>query len=133
MSNLSANTQRVYEAGDTNNVPVKGSTEIWMGSAVGLAAGYARMLASTDTFAGFADEHQNNTSATNGAKTINVRTRGLIQLTISGIAVTDVGSDVYASDGNTFTLTVGSNVFIGKVHRFVTTDTCIVSFDVTNP
>lgn len=132
MSNLSANTQRVYEVGDSNNVPIKASTEIWMGSAVGMTSGYARMLAAGDVFVGFADEHQNNTSATDGAKTINVRTRGLIQLTISSIAVTDIGSDVYASDGNTFTLTAGGNSFIGKVHRYVTTNTCIVAFDVTN-
>jgi hypothetical protein len=133
MSNLSANSPRIYEIGDTNNLPIKGSTEIWLGSAVGMTAGYARMLSAGDVFGGFADEHQNNTSATDGAKTINVRLRGFVQLSVANVAVTDIGADVYASDGNTFTLTVGSNTFIGKVHRFVSSGVAIVAFDVTNP
>jgi hypothetical protein len=70
-----------------------------------LTAGYARQLTAGDTFVGFAEQHVNNSVATDGAATIPVRRRGLIQLTITSVAVTDVGSDVYASDGATFTLT----------------------------
>lgn len=132
MSNLSANAVRVYEIGDTNNLPVKASTEIWKGSAVGLTAGYARMLTAGDVFGGFANEHVNNTVATDGAATINVRQSGRIQLSVTSVAVTDIGADVYASDGNTFTLTAGANTLIGKVHRFVSSGVAIVAFDVTN-
>lgn len=132
MSNLSANAVRVYEIGDTNNLPVKASTEIWKGSAVGLTAGYARMLTAGDVFGGFADEHVKNTVATDGAATINVRQSGRIQLSVTNVAVTDIGADVYASDGNTFVLTAGANTLIGKVHRFVSSGVAIVAFDVTN-
>jgi len=132
MSNLSANAVRVYEIGDTNNLPVKASTEIWKGSAVGLTAGYARMLSAGDVFGGFADEHVNNTIATDGAATINVRQSGRIQLSVANVAVTDIGADVFASDGNTFTLVAGSNTLIGKVHRYVSSGVAVVAFDVTN-
>lgn len=128
MSQLSANSPRVYEQGETNSLPIKASTEIWLGSAVGLTAGYARQLTAGDTFVGFAEQHVNNSVATDGAATIPVRRRGLVQLTITSVAVTDVGSDVYASDGATFTLTPGSNSLIGKVYRYVAANTAIVDF-----
>lgn len=133
MSNLSANAVRVFEVGETNNLPIKASTEIWKGSAVGLTAGYARMLSAGDVFGGFADEHQNNSVATDGAKTINVRTTGLIQLSVTSVAVTDIGKAVYASDGNTFVLTQSTNTRIGTVHRFVSSGVCIVKFSALKP
>ncbi len=133
MGNLSANAPRVYEHGDTNSLPIKASTEIWLGSAVGLTSGYARQLTAGDTFVGFADAHVNNTVASDGAATIPVRRRGLIQLTITSVAVTDVGSDVYASDGATFTLTASTNTLIGKVHRYVAANTAIVAFEALAP
>jgi hypothetical protein len=39
MSQLTANTPLTYEVGDLNAVPVKGSSEIFLGSAVGITAG----------------------------------------------------------------------------------------------
>lgn len=130
MSNLTANAQRIYEGPIYgNSLPVKASTEIFLSAAVGLTAGYARHLASGDTFAGFADQHINNTVATDGLLRVPTVYRGNVQLTVTGVAVTDVGSDVYASDGNTFTLTAGANVIIGKIIRWVATDTCVVAFN----
>jgi len=137
MSQLSANKPRVYGflsgPGAINNLPIKASTEIWLGSVVGMTAGYARQLVSGDVFGGFADQHINNDIATDGAKTVPVKQSGLIELTITGVAVTDIDAPVYASDGDTFTLTAGANTYIGKVHRYVSSNTAIVSYAVSYP
>jgi len=129
MSNLSANSFLVFENGDTNSLPIKASTEIWAGSCVGLTSGYARMLTAGDVFGGFAEAHVNNTVATDGANTIPVRQRGLVQLSVTSVAVTDIGKPVYASDGNTYTLTQSTNTRVGTVYRFISSGVCIVKFD----
>lgn len=126
---LSEDTPRTYELGTINEVPVKASTSIYEGAAVGMTSGYARGLVAGDQFVGFAQRKaDNSTTATDGAINCKVISRGLIKLTISGIAVTDIGKAVYASADGTFTLTEGSNSPIGTVYRYVTTNTCIVSF-----
>lgn len=126
---LSADTPRVYELGNINAVPVKASTSIYEGAAVGMTSGYARGLVAGDAFVGFAERKADNSAvATDGAIYCRVISKGLIQLTISSVAVTDIGSPVYASADGTFTLTKGPNSYIGVVYRYVTTDTAIVAF-----
>jgi hypothetical protein len=126
---LSADTPRTYEQGAINSVPVKASVKIYEGSAVGMTSGYARALVAGDDFAGFAERQADNSAtATDGYIRCRVITRGLIRVTLASVAVTDIGKPVYMSDDGTFTLTLGSNSFIGAVYRYVTTDTCIVSF-----
>jgi hypothetical protein len=126
---LSADTPRIYELGDINEVPVKASTSIYEGAAVGMTSGYARGLVAGDQFVGFAQRKADNSAtATDGYINCKVISKGLIKLTISGIAVTDIGKAVYASADGTFTLTEGSNSPIGTVYRYVTTDTCVVAF-----
>lgn len=128
---LSANTPRAYELGDSNSLPVKASSVIYVGSAVGLTAGYARALVAGDTFGGFSQESVTGTSSDGGAR-VGVKSRGLIQLSVTSVAVTDIGADVYASDDGTFTLTSTSNTLVGKVHRFVSSGVAIVSFNASN-
>ena len=127
---LSADTPRAFELGNHNTLPVKGSTKIYEGAAVGDdAAGYMRGLVAGDPFRGFALRQADNSgSATNGAINVTVVTEGKAAVTITGIAITDVGKPVYASDDGTFTLTTGTNTKIGWVHRFVGTNKCIVAF-----
>lgn len=126
---LAADTPRVYELGDINSVPVKASTTIYEGAAVGLTSGYARGLVAGDDFVGFAERQADNSAvATDGAINCRVISKGLAELTITGVAVTDVGQPVYASADGTFTLTQGSNSYIGNVYRYVTTNTAIVAF-----
>lgn len=129
MANLTANTPLVYERGNTNSLPIKASTEIFLGSAVGLTSGYARQLTAGDLFGGFADAHVNNSVATDGANTVPVIQSGLVALAITSAAVTDIGKPVYASDGATFTLTATSNTRIGTIVRWVSTGNVIVKFD----
>ncbi|MDZ7804297.1 hypothetical protein [Thiohalophilus sp.] len=101
---------------------------IYEGAAVGdNGNGYARPLQAGDPFRGFAEQRADNASGSAGD--INVRTReiGKVELSISGLAITDVGKDVYASDDNTFILTQGSNTRIGYVHRWVASGVGVVA------
>lgn len=120
MATASAPVQRTYEIGDLNSHPIKASTKIYQGSAVGQAAASAvvRPLVATDKFLGFATDTFDNSAGADAAKTVTVKHEGLIRLTVAGLATTTpIGTSVYASDDNTFTLTSAGNSLIGKVHR----------------
>jgi hypothetical protein len=94
-----------------------------------LTSGYARGLVAGDDFVGFAERQADNSAvATDGNINCRVISKGIAKLTITGVAVTDVGLPVYASADGTFTLTQGSNSYIGNVYRYVTTDTAMVAF-----
>jgi hypothetical protein len=112
------------------NRPVLASTKIYEGAMVGLSAGYGRGLVAGDLFQGHADEQADNSAvATNGA--IDVRCRDGeydLEVTLSGVAVTDVGRPVYASDDATLSLNAPGYSFVGIVKRYVTTNTAVVTF-----
>jgi hypothetical protein len=55
--------------------------------------------------------------------------RGKVRLSVTSLAITDVGKPVYASDDNTFVLTQSTNTQIGRVHRYVSAGIGIVEFD----
>lgn len=126
---LSADTSYPEELGEYDELPVKASAVIYRGSAVGLTAGYARALNAGDVFVGHAFAAVTGTAADGGAKVKVRRGRYRLQVTITSIAVTDVGKTVYMSDDATYTLTATSNSPVGKVLRYVTTNTCIVEFN----
>jgi len=129
MAQLTSNTQLLVELpglGDLNDLPIKASTEIFQGSAVGVTSGYARQLVAGDLFGGFAEQHVNNSVATDGAAIVPVRQGGRVVLSITSAAVTDIGKPVYASDGNTFTFTATSNTRIGTVVRWVSAGVVVV-------
>lgn len=126
---LSADTERIFELGDVNEVPVKGSTKIYEGAAVGMTSGYARGLTAGDDFVGFAlRQADNSADSTDGAINCKVMSKGLAKVTLASVGVTDIGSPVYASDDGTFTLTQSTNSYVGVVYRYVTTNTCIIAF-----
>lgn len=130
---LSADTPRGYEQGDINSLPVKASSKIYEGSAVGLSSGYARALVAGDEFQGFAIElADNSATATDGYIRVKVRDKGKMQITLTSVAVTHVGDSVYMSDDGTFTLDSSGNSLVGKVHRYVTTNTCVIEFKSYN-
>lgn len=129
MPQLSANLARSFELGDFTDLPVKAASVIYEGSAVGLTAGYARQLNAGDLFVGFAHIGVPTAPVADGDLLVRVRRMGLIVLTITSVAVTDIGKPVYASDGDTFTLTSGSNSHIGRVVRVIAANTALVAFD----
>ncbi len=130
MATLAANSPRAYEVGDINEIPVIASDIIYEGAAVGdNASGYARPLAAADPFLGFAEEKVDNSAGAAGALSVRVKERGKIAASVTGVTgVGDVGTAVYMSDDDTFTLTSTSNSLVGKVARHVSGTNCIVHF-----
>lgn len=134
MTTLAANKPRAYEGGNRNEIPVIASDIIYEGAAVGIVAGsgHARPLAAGDRFAGFAEAKADNSAG--AAAAINVRTieSGKIQLSVTGAVITDLGQPVYATDDDTFVFSPVAGVFVGFVHRFVSSGVAIVAFDAPN-
>ena len=130
MTTLAADTPRTYEVGDIGEIPVIASDIIYEGSAVGdNASGYARPLVAADPFLGFAEQNVDNSAGAAGAKTVRVKERGKIVVPVTGVTgVGDIGTAVYMSDDNTFTLTSTSNSLVGKVVRHVSGTTVVVAF-----
>ncbi len=129
MTTLTSDQPRDYYQGDFHDFPVIAADIIYQGAAVGdNGAGYARPLVAGDPFRGFADYRVDNSTGLAGDKVVRTRTHGNIQLAISGLAITDVGKSVYASDDNTFTLTATANSKIGTVSSWISTGLGIIDF-----
>lgn len=131
MAQLTDNTNRTFEEGIINELPVKAAVVIYRGSAIGVdsGTGTVRQLVAGDEFRGFALAKADNTSGSNGTINCQVQEAGLIELSVTGVtAITDINKPVYASDGNTFTLTASTNTKVGKVHRWVSGTKVIVRF-----
>lgn len=121
---------------DTGNVlyyPVKASTTIYQHTFVGDdGSGYARGLVAGDPFRGLAKVQADNSAGAAAAINVEVYDRIKVQLAISGLAITDVGKDVYASDDQTATLTSTSNSYIGKVIKYLSSGVGIVELQTVN-
>ena len=134
MATLAANKARAYELGDIDEFPVIASDIIFEGSAVGLvdATGHAKPLTSSDKFVGFADAKADNSSGSAADIRVRVRTKGRVEIPVSGATITDVGQPVYATDDNAFQFIATSAVFVGYIWRFVSAGVVIVEFDGDN-
>jgi hypothetical protein len=131
----SADLARTYEIGVINTLPVYGTTTLYRGVAAGEVSGYIRALVAGDPFRGFVDAYVTNVvnaltgdTGASGAKSVNLITDGLLRITLTGVAITDVGKPVYMSDDETFTLTQGTNSLVGYVYRYVAANTCVITF-----
>jgi hypothetical protein len=125
---LSANTRRQYDSSDFSECGVLASATIYEGSAVGSSGGYARALTAGDQFLGFALQSAVGTGSS-GVTKVPLQHRGRVYLAVGSAAVTDIGKPVYASDDGTFTMTSGSNSYVGVLHRYVASGYAIVEFD----
>ncbi len=131
MTTLSADKSRDFVLGEHNHLPVIAADIIYEGAAVGVTgSGYARPLVSGDPFRGFALQKVDNDAGAAGDKNVWVRQKGRAVLAISGLALTDVGRPVFASDDDTFTLT-GLGTYIGHVVRWIASGSGEVEFDAT--
>lgn len=131
MTTLAADVPRAYQLGDMEDYPVIAADIIYEGAAVGEnGSGYARPLVAADPFLGFATHNVDNSTGAAGDKLVQVKRHGLVQLAISGLAITaNDRPAVYASDDNTFTLTSASNSKIGWVSRWISSGVAIVEFE----
>lgn len=131
MTTLAADKPRAIEGGNRNEYPIIASDIIYAGAAVGVVdgTGHAKPLVAGNRFVGFAEAIADNSNG--AAADINVRVveSGKAQLSVSGAVITDVGQPVYATDDDTFSLSPVGGVFVGFVHRFVSSGIVIVSFN----
>lgn len=139
MANLAKDTVRVYEGGGDpafNDFPVAATTQIFQGSAVGMAsgAGQAKVLAQSDAaFCGFAERGADNSTGASGDVEVHVRSKGIVKLPVTGVTLNTLpGAAVYASDGNTFDLTATGDVGIGRIHRVVEAGVAMVAFEASS-
>jgi hypothetical protein len=138
MATLTQDNPRVFESTHDdflNELPVIASDIIYAGAAVGELndTGTYQPLgtgSTVDRFAGFATEKADNSAGAAGAKVIKVRQQGRVKLSVTGVtAITDVGSIVWATDDNTFTLTYAAGaVSIGHIARWISGTNCVVDF-----
>ena len=129
---LTQDTPGAYELGDFNDLPVKASTTIYEGAAVGETAGYMRGLVAGDVFVGFASGKADNSAvATDGAINVRVWNKGRKLITLTGVAVTDIGAKVYADADDSFTLASSGASVVGHVIRYVAANTCVIEFYMT--
>lgn len=140
MAQPTANIHRKYEERADrfiNDIPVDASATIYEGAALGenASAGTARQLVDNDTFLGFAARKVDNSSGAAGDKDVLVYQKGVALLTLAAVAGdADLGAAVYATEGNTFSLTdSGTDTQIGKVVRIVSAsaNTAMVYFEAT--
>lgn len=131
MTTLAANVQRAYELGSRNEFPVIASDIIYEGAAVGLvdASGHAQPLAAGNRFVGFAEAKADNSAGAAAAINVRVIESGKVQLAVTGALITDVGQPVYATDDAVFAFSPVGGVFIGFVHRFVSSGVAIIEFN----
>lgn len=139
MTQLATNAGKSAKYGDLHDHPVLTAVKIYEGSAVGLQAssGYARQLVATtdlDRFLGFAQAEADNSAGADGAIKVRTLARGRVPLVVTGVdGVNDLGKPVFASDGNTFTLTQADDtVFIGYVVEHISSTSCWVEFDANH-
>lgn len=134
MATLTKDTYRTLVIGEVNEIPVIASDIIYEGAAVGIvkASGHARPLAAGDKFAGFAEQKADNSAGAAAAINVRVATKGVVNLSVSGAVITDVGQPIYATDDNVFVFLPTGGVYIGNVLRFVSSGVVEVEFDAAN-
>lgn len=134
MTTRTSDLARAFELGQRNEIPMIAADIIYEGSAVGVvdASGHAQPLAAGDQFAGFCETKADNSAGAAAAKNVRVVESGKIELSVSGAVITDKGQPVYATDDDTFVFNPVGAVFIGFVHRFVSSGKVIVAFDALN-
>lgn len=132
---LTADINRDFYTADIESYPVRASSIIYKGSAVGEdGAGNARALVAGDKFLGFAEEAADNSAGAAGAIRVTVRRRGAVSLSVAAAALADNdGVAVYASDDGTFTKTATGNSFIGYVRRYEASGVAVVQYNAIAP
>lgn len=136
MATLAADKPRVFDAGFDEHqaeVPMIAADILYAGAAAGELndSGTVQPLgtgSTVDKFAGFVTAKADNSAGAASAITAKLRTRGRVTLSVTGVtSAADLGKTVYASDDDTFTLTIGT-MSIGNIVRWITGTTCVVEF-----
>jgi hypothetical protein len=155
VSQLTADKSRRYKIDpvDFDERPVDAGAVLYMGSAAGTnpATGLCRQLVAGDAFAGMVDGQADNrpwpasrTAAAVGVTMVGGAAAAIdVDLRVEGVLVLDAAdlagfagpvnvlAAVYASDGDTFTLTAAGNSKVGAIRNVLTVDGGKVAVEVT--
>lgn len=128
---LSANREvDHYIDQEIRTLQVAASQHVYKGALIGLTTGgYARPLSAGDAFAGIAYEEIDNTSGSDGDKSVRLYTLGDFGLSLTGAAITDVGRPVFASADDTLTFVSASNSYVGLVQDVIAGNQIILRID----
>ena len=124
----SQNVPVSQETGDRNAIPVATTKRLFQGAmAFADVSGYATPTPGP-IFLGHVTAEADNRTGQNADKSVSLHCgRYRLQVAVPSVALTDVGSPVYATDDNTYAL---SGVYaVGKVVRKVGTNLAVVEFD----
>ncbi|MBM4293374.1 MAG: hypothetical protein FJ126_00500 [Deltaproteobacteria bacterium] len=124
MAALSRDRATAYREGVEVEFPVAASTKIYAGSLVCVnAGGWAAPAADTlgYTFVGVAQEQADNSSGSNGAKTVRLRRIGVFDFDAISLTQAMVGQPMYAVDDHTFDDAAGAtnDVKVGVLVKYV--------------
>lgn len=110
-----------FQSRERRSYPVAASTVIYSGTLcfIDAATGYITTTATSNQFVGIACNTADNSSGSAGDIEVEVHFTGSYELTGSGLAQSDVGDLVYASDNYTLTTTAGTNSLVGRITKFV--------------
>ena len=135
MTTLAVDSPLTVVTGDFNSIGSVAADIVFEGAMVGEnASGYGRPLVAGDLFVGHSLVQVDNSDGAAGEKEIRLRTgryRGVA--TITGVLITDVGKEVYASDDDTLTLSSPGNSRVGIIIRYDSSNTAIVEFQTNEP
>lgn len=112
-------------------VPVAASTTIYLGSIVNVNSSGFAVAGANDTShecVGVAKEFVDNSSGSNGDKTVLVEFGQVERFASSGIAQADVGKSAYVLDSGTVAddAAASKNVHIGTIVRYISSSACEV-------
>ena len=120
-----------YVDQELRSFQVAASKHIYKGAFVGLdSSGYAQPLEAGDVFVGIAYEEIDNSSGSNGDKSVRCYTIGDVGHALSGAALTNIGDPVYASADDTLTFTSTSNTYVGLCVDLPSSGNIILRLDV---
>lgn len=126
---MTADIQLPLEIGEFNDIPLVSGAKVYEGSAVGLADGYGKALVYGSTFAGHAIRGADNTDGVSGDLSVKVRNgQYRLQVTLTGVAQSNLGAIVYMTYDGTYTLSSSTAVKVGRMVRYVAANTCVVEF-----
>jgi len=131
MTALTQNVPNKVLDSQFNAIPAASGAVVFEGSMVSESAtGYGDQLAVTGKFVGHCYAKADNTDGADGAIDIQVYTgKYRLKSYLSGLAITDVGKKIYATDDNVITLARNAALLVGKVVRFIATGYGIMEYD----
>ena len=129
MAALTENKEVISKVPGKNVFPVGAAKTIYKGALIMLKSGYAEGAATGagSYYAGVALHSADNSAGSAGDINVECDHEEVLKLDgFTGLAQTDIGKTVYATDDQTVTLTQGNNIPVGKIVEYINSTTAMV-------